>query len=206
MTTTTPRVTAVLKLPTHVPDLIKLGQSIVQAMTGNASFPNPTPPLANVSAAIAALDAAETATKTRAKGTIPVRNTARAAVLAALRDLKVYVQQVSDANHAQAETIIASALMNVRKVAVHTKPDFTAKAGAASASVRLVAKAAARRASYEWQWSADGGKTWTLAATTLQSKTTIGALPLGVSCQFRYRPVTKTGEADWSQAVAMIVK
>ena len=206
MKTITHRTIAVLKLPIHVPDLIKLAQSVVQAMTGNAHFPSPTPALTVVSAAITALDAAETATKTRAKGTVQVRDKARAAVVSALRGLKVYVQQMSDANPDQADAIIASALLNVRKPVVRSKHEFTAKAGPTSGSVHLVAKAAAPRGAYEWQWSADGGKTWTPAPTTLQSKTTILQLPLGVNCQFRFRPVLKTGEADWSQVVSLIVK
>ena len=206
MKTITHRTIAVLKLPIHVPDLIKLAQSVVQAMTGNAHFPSPTPALTVVSAAITALDAAETATKTRAKGTVQVRDKARAAVVSALRGLKVYVQQMSDANPDQADAIIASALLNVRKPVVRSKHEFTAKAGPTSGSVHLVAKAAAPRGAYEWQWSADGGKTWTPAPTTLQSKTTILLLPLGVNCQFRFRPVLKTGEADWSQVVSLIVK
>jgi hypothetical protein len=206
MKTTTPRTLAVLKLPLHVPDLIKVAQAIVEAMTGNAALPNPTPALAVVSAAIAALDAAETATKTRAKGTIEVRNTARAALIAALHELKAYVQTVCDANLPQAETIITSAAMSVKKPPAHTKHDFVAKSGATSGSVHLVAKAVSRRASYEWQWSPDGGKTWTQAPSTLQSRTTILALPLAVTCQFRYRAVTKVGEGDWSQVITFLVK
>jgi hypothetical protein len=203
---TAPRTIAVLKLPVHVPDLIKMGQSIVHAMTGNAAFPNPTPTLATVSTALAALDAAETATKTRAKGTVEVRNTARAAVIAALRELKAYVQQMSDADQAEAATLIASALMSVKKPAVRTRHDFVAKPGATSGSVHLVAKAASRRASYEWQWSPDGGKTWQQAPATLQAKSTLLGLPVATSCLFRYRAVTRVGEGDWSQVISFIVK
>jgi hypothetical protein len=206
MTTTQHRTIAVLKLPTHVPDLIKVGQSIVQAMTGNAALPSPTPPLAAVSAALAALDAAETATKTRAKGTVAARNTVRAAVISTLHELKAYVQQASDADPSQAESIITGAAMSVKKASLRPKTDFAAKAGATSGSVHLVAKAAAHRASYEWQSSADGGKTWQSAPATLQAKATVTGLPPATTCLFRYRPVTKVGEGDWSQVVSFIVK
>jgi hypothetical protein len=132
MKTKTPRTTVTLRLPLHVPDLIKLAQAIVQALTGNPHFPNPVPPLAIVIAAIAALDAAETATKTRAKGTIEIRDAAYTALVKAMRELKVYVQGVCDANPDQAATIVASALMNVRKPAVRTRHDFVAKHGPTS--------------------------------------------------------------------------
>lgn len=206
MTTPLHRTIAVLKLPTHVPDLIKVGHSIVQAMTNNASLPNPTPSLANVSAVLAALDAAETATKTRAKGTVEARDTQRAAVVLMLHELKGYVQVMSDAHPTEAATIIASALMAVKKATPHVKHDFVAKPAATSGAVHLAAKAASRRASYEWQWSADGGKTWQQAPTTLQARTVIPGLPVAVSCLFRYRAVTKTGEADWSQVTSLVVK
>jgi hypothetical protein len=49
---TTHRALASLELPTKVPALITYCQGIVTAMTGNASFPNPTPPLATVTTAI----------------------------------------------------------------------------------------------------------------------------------------------------------
>jgi leucyl-tRNA synthetase len=206
MTTNQHRTIAVLGLPQHVPDLIKKAQAIVEAMTNNPLFPNPTPSLATVSAAIAKLDTAETATKTRTKGTVEERNAARAEAISALHELLAYVQQVSDANRAQAETIITSAAMSLKKPTTRSKQDFEAKPGANSGWVHLVARAPSHRASYVWQWSSDGGKTWQTAPMTLQSKTTILGLPVAVVCQFRFRAVTKAGEGDWSQVVTLLVK
>ena len=70
----------------------------------------------------------------------------------------------------------------------------------------LVTDAAARRAFYEWQYSADGGKTWVSAASTLKTTTTVAGLTPGASVMFRYRAGTKTGEGDWSQTATIIVK
>jgi hypothetical protein len=196
----------VLKLPTNVPELIKTGQSIVQAMTGNAFFASPNPPLSKVGGYLATLTATETATKTRAKGTVEARNAARTDVVGALHGLKAYVQEISDAGGDQGPAIIASAGMSVKRTSAPIKPVFAAHPGATSGSVKLVAKAAGHRASYEWQWSSDGGKTWTTAPATLQAKTVIAGLPVATSCIFRYRAVTKTGEGDWSQLVTLVVK
>jgi hypothetical protein len=159
-----------------------------------------------VSASLDALDAAETATQTRAKGTVEARDGARTTVVSALHDLKAYVQQVSDADRPNAEKIITSALMSVRRPPTHTKNDLVAKPGAVSGSVHLVARAASRRASYEWQWSSDGGKTWQTAPATLQARTTLTGLPVAATCQFRFRAVTKTGEGEWGQVIALLVK
>jgi hypothetical protein len=83
---------------------------------------------------------------------------------------------------------------------------FAAKPAAVSGSVILHAVSAARRASYEWQYSTDGGKTWVQAPGTLQTKTTIAGLTPGVTVTFRYRALTKTGEGDWSLPTQIMVK
>ena len=45
-----------------------------------------------------------------------------------------------------------------------------------------------------------------IAPATLQAKTTVTGLTPGATVEFRYRPVTKTGEGNWSQTVQLIVK
>ena len=199
------RTLVTIKLNLPVPALIKAVKAVAAALTNNPHFPNLNPSLATLNASLAALDAAETATKTRAKGTVPPRNAARMQLLSDMYAAKASVQQVADANPEQAEAIIASAGMGVRKSTPHAKPTFSARAGVTSGSVKLAARAAALRASYEWEWSGDGGKTWTQAAPTLQAKTGISGLPVGTNVQFRYRAVTKTGAADWSQVTSLLV-
>jgi hypothetical protein len=200
------RSVAILKLPLKVPALIQYVQNIVKAMTANAAFPTPTPPLAEVTAAITALNTAETATLTRVTGAVATRNAARIALLALLQQLKGCIQTAADANVENATPIIESAGIAVRKAPVRPPRVFNATAGPTTGSVKLVAAAAARRASYEWETSADGGKTWVPAPPTLQAKTTVLGLAAGTTVQFRYRAVTKTGGGDWSQPVSLLVK
>jgi|SRR5579883_518144 len=186
--------------------VVKKGRGIVQAMTANPLFPAPTPPLATVSTSLDALVAAEQATETRAKGTVETRDAALATVLEQLHALKAYVQQVCDADKENADKIAASASMSTRRTPVQKKPEFAVTSGPVSGSVHLVARASGRRAGYEWESSVDGGKTWQLAPVTLQARTVLTGLPVGVACQFRFRPVTKTGEGAWSQAVTFVVQ
>jgi hypothetical protein len=93
----------------------------------------------------------------------------------------------------------------VRKTPTRRARAFTAKPGPVSGVATVVATSAARRASYEWQYSTDGGKTWLTAPATLQAKTKIAGLVSGANVQFKYRAVTKTGEGDWSQPASLIV-
>jgi hypothetical protein len=197
---------AILKLPKSVPALVTYAQAIVTAVTGNPSFPSPVPSVVTVAAAIAALHAAESTALTRAKGAVADRDDKRAALVALLKQWLPYVQTVADANVETAATVIQSAGIAVKKVAVRKPRVFVAEQGEMSGSAMLVAASAGRRASYEWQYSTDGGKTWVLAPVSLQAKTTVAGLTPGATVDFRYRPVTKTGEGNWSQTVQLIVK
>ncbi len=104
------------------------------------------------------------------------------------------------------QAIIESSSLTVRKSSIRQKAVFAAKPGAVSGTVDLTAKVVARRASYEWDWSADGGKTWTTLPSTLQAKTTVPNLPVGTTASFRFRAVTKAGQGDWSQIVTLLIK
>jgi hypothetical protein len=195
-----------LHLPRPVPALIPYAQAVIVAMTNNPHFPTPLPALADVSAAIAALQTAETAALSRLKGTIVVRNDKRAALVTLMQELRNYVQKTADADPQNGAAIIQSSGFPVRKMPLAKQRVFTAKPGVVSGSVVVTAAPAAKRASYEWQYSTDGGKTWIEAAPSLRAKTTIPNLPVASSVQLRYRPVTKAGPGDWSQPLAVVVK
>jgi hypothetical protein len=205
-TPTTHRTIASLKLPTKVPALITASRAIAQSVTGNSAFATMAPLLAAVTAAINDLETSETATQSKVRGAAATRDVKRTALLTLLHQLKADVQQAADANPAQATTLIQNAGLSVKKTALRPPRVFEAKPGTVTGQVELVAASAARRASYEWETSIDGGKTWQMAPVTLQAKTTVSGLVPGSTVMFRYRPVTKTGEADWSQPVTMIVK
>ncbi len=77
------------------------------------------------------------------------------------------------------------------------------KAGALSGSAILTVKSAGPRASYDWQMSVDGGKTWTEIPSTTKAKTNVAALAVGTSVQFRFRTLTPKGQSDWSQPTGL---
>jgi hypothetical protein len=197
---------ASLLLPSKVADLIAYATRIIAAMTGNPLFPTPTPPLPTVTAALGDLQTAETAALARTQGAATTRNEKRAALVIMLRQLRGYVQSIADATPENGPSIIESAAMAVRKTPVRAAQAFAVKQGVVSGSARVTGIVAARRASYEWQYSLDGGKTWVATAGTLKASVTVTGLPVGTAVQFRYRAITKAGEGDWSQAVVLVVK
>ena len=197
---------AALKLPTSTAALIAFGQGVVTGMTANKAFPTPTPPLATVAASIDALISAENNAATKVKGAATARNVAKNALILQLKQLGGYVQSVADGDVENSATIIESARMSVRKVPARPARVFSAEPGPTTGTAKLVAHSASSRAAYEWEYSIDAGKTWVAAPPSLQAKTTVTGLPAGTSVQFRYRSVTKTGAADWSTPVTLLVK
>jgi hypothetical protein len=146
-----------LKLPRPVGSLITFAQGVVTAMTGNAAFPSPAPTLAEVSAATAALQTAETAELSRLKGTVATRKDKRAALVNLLQELRNYVQKTADADPENSANIVLGSGYVVRKTPTHAARAFHAKAGPVSGSVKLVTRSAGPRSFYEWAYSTDGG-------------------------------------------------
>jgi hypothetical protein len=206
-TTSTPRSIAALRLPTKVAALINYAQAIAKALTGNPHFPNPTPTIAALIAATAALVAAENAALTRAKGAVVQRNAARKSLVQLLQLLRANVQSAADSDPDNALTIIESAGIDVRKPTVRKPRVFAATQAAISGSAKLVAPSSGPRSSYEWEISSDGGKTWVPAPPSIQARTTLPGLPTGTTVQFRYRAITpKAGAGNWSAPVSLLVQ
>ncbi len=205
-TKTTARSFVALNLPVSVSALITYARAMVTRMSGNSSFPNPTPQLAMVTQAIDELQTAETAALARTKGAATTRDDKRAALVLLLHDLRSYIQVTANASPDNGAAIIESAGVAVRKAPTRRARAFAVKPGAVSGSAKVLATSAGRRASYEWQYSTDGGKTWVMAPSTLQAKTTIAGFAPGATVLFKSRAVTKTGEGDWSQPASLVVQ
>jgi hypothetical protein len=174
-------------------------------LTGNPSFPTIVPSLVTLTAAIADLQTAETATLTRLKGAVITRNEKKTALVQLLQQLKGQIQTTADANVENGASIIASTGVAVKKTVVRAPRGFGAKPGAVTGTAKLLTASAGHRASYEWEYSTDGGKTWVTTPVTLQAKTTVLGLTAGTTVQFRNRPVTKAGEGNWTQPVTLVV-
>ena len=195
-----------LKLPKPVPALITYAQGIVKGMTGNAYFTTPIPALTAISTAIANLQVAETSALARTKGAVAIRNENLAVLVGLLQQLKAYIQATSDASPENGSSIIESAGVAVKKAPVHAPRVFAAKIGTVTGTAKIIAPSAGTRASYEWQYSTDGGKTWLELPPTTQAKTSVSGLASGSTAQFRYRSVTpKGGASDWSPPVSLLV-
>ena len=205
ISTVIPRTLGALKLPRKISDLINIAQVIVIAMTGNPNFPNPQPTVAAMTTALNELVMTEAGAKRRATGAVALRNAKQRALVTLLEEWRTYVQSTADANPENAPHIIQSSGVMLRQTPQRKFLGFHAKLGTAPGSVKLVAPAAARRASYDWQYSIDGGKTWVDLLHTLQAKRTVTGLPAMTTVQFRYYATLKTGQTAWSQPISILV-
>lgn len=211
----TQRIRAVLGLTkTNVPVLLAGAKTIHNAMgAAAAQFPSPNPPLATLQAQIQDLDTAEQATKTKTKGTVAIRDTKREILYSSLESERMYVQSLADANPEQAVAIVTAAGLGVGKTPSRTKPVLQVKPGPLPGTAKLVANAsllAGKRTSksvtYNWQMSADGGKTWTNLPSTPLASTTVENLTALTTYMFRVSAtVSKTVGAP-SEAVTLLAR
>ena len=201
------RILIKLGLPKSPSRLLALAKSVLHLMTGNAYFPTPSPALALIAAAIAALEAAETLAQTKAVGATEARDAKADELRGLLRDLGAYVQHISDATPADATSILRSAGFDVRSDARFEKPDFYVRRGSASGQVICFPKAGGVVAFYEVQYMAPGGA-WVSTPIGFKTKVVISGLTVGSMYSFRYRRVVKgpsSVESDWSQTVTFVV-
>lgn len=190
MTKSMHRVLASLKLPSSAPALVLRAREIVAAVNGNTWFPKPSPPLAKVRVAI---DKLQKAAADALRGTIGLhsrRDDEQKALVDLLTRLKAYVQGIANDNPEHAAAIIESAAMFVVGRKTRPRPILEVLRGPVSGSVKLVAKAVAKQASYLWERSEDGGKTWVRIRRTQQANTVADGLVPGTRYGFRFQAVT----------------
>jgi len=214
-TTPTHRVRATLGInKKNIPALLALAKAIYDGMLANpALFPSPNPALALLLALITALDNTQRATATRARGTAAVRDAKRDELYTGLESERMYVQSLCDANPEQAAILIKAAGMTIGKVPARAKPVLEAKEGTQPGSVvlsanerLLVGASVHKKTLFNWQMSADGGKTWTaLPATPFASTEVTGLTPL-TTYAFRVCVTVAKVTGEWSQAVTILVR
>ena len=195
-----------LKAPTPVAGFLVFAQDIHDKMAAaSKELPSPSPTLSVLQTDIDTLKAKEVIVKTRAPGAVQDRNAALKVVKIDLNNERAYVEAVVNANPALAATLVPSVGMALRTAPARTKAPLAAKAGATSGLVHLTAQKAKGARANEWQYSADGGKTWIDLPSTTKATTQVANLQPSTTVQFRHRSVSKTGVSDWSLPVPHVV-
>jgi hypothetical protein len=198
-------ISVVLGLPRPVAKVIIRVTNILDTMVVNkTTFVSPPVALATAQAHVAALVSAEAAAKTKAIGTVQTRDDALKLVVEDAHQLHAYVQQLCNANPAQAANIAAAAAMSLRKRPVRATHDLLVTQ-AVSGAIHVVAGNVKGARSHEWEYSLDGGKSWLVARATTKASTTISGITPGTLVQVKHRSIVKGDSSVWSNPATFAV-
>jgi hypothetical protein len=212
------QVIAVVKWPRRIGSILTLARYILSCVRDNPYFPSPLVALDTVAAHIAAAEAAQVTVLSGLHGSGSAGASALQVVKSDIESLRVYVGSVAQRGGMNGAAIITSAGMLVKNARGPSRPDFAVKQGRVSGSVDLSARAAGRRASYDWQYALVSGPpageagdapsdevVWTSAEQTLVARTTVSGLTPGARYFFRCRTGTPKAVGNWSDAISFIV-
>jgi hypothetical protein len=194
-----------------VTDKIAKGRQIVTAMTNNASFPNPHPPLTEVTTALDELTQAfDLVQSARSEVTTRVANqdNAEARVDQALTKLAGYVESVAGRDDA----LITGAGMETK--ASRSSPTLpsvpqalSASAGEHEGEINLLWKAVPNARSYTIEASQDPAtaNSWTHVGIATSASKVIANLTSGKRYWFRVAAVSAGGQSGWSEHATKVV-
>lgn len=194
-----------------VTEKIAKGRHIVTTMTNNARFPNPTPPLTEVTTALdelaqafASVQSAKSEVATR----VTTQDNATAKVDQALTQLAGYVESVAGKD----DTLITSAGMETK--ASRSTPTLpavpqalSAAAGEHEGEIDLFWKPVAKARSYTIEASLDPATaaSWTHVGIATSGSKSIGNLTSGKRYWFRVAALSAGGQSGWSEHATKVV-
>jgi hypothetical protein len=187
MTVSRYRVEAVLRYDDVKSGLITYASSVLERMTGNASFPNPVPPLSEIAGAIDALREAETGAQLGAAAETALRNARTSDLVALLKLLCAWVEYIANKSPGLAIAMIESSGFYVKR-STHPKPKDVIRVvqGRVSGTVVIHVKLPKKDALIWYRMSVDGGLTWIDLEHLHQAKYTVPGLVPGKTYLFRF--------------------
>ena len=195
---------AVLNIPKAVRDCIHFAQKVGRMMDASPYFPASSVLIAKLVTDTKILDDLETVCVTTPLTTnTKARDAARVVVENDLRDLRLDVQRVANADPLNAETIITSAGMSVKMTGNRGKQQNEAVDGVEEGTIDLIAEGTGP---HEWRISTDE-KEWTKLDSSRTSTTTARGLTPGVLYSIQNRMMlTNNEKSEWSQSVKIRVR
>jgi hypothetical protein len=190
--------------PRNTNDYIAWAKHVVQSMTNNSHLPSPSPPVATVSAHIAAYETAHAAAHPGDKTATAEGHKLLQQVVDDVHAWAAYVQGVADGDPPNAPVIIASSGFGTAPHGVHARPQLHAAMGPGGIVI-LHARGAGRDGVHEWRMSTDGGHTHTALPATKIAHTSVAGLALGTAAAFDHRVNVGTQTGDWSDSVTLVV-
>jgi hypothetical protein len=187
--------------------LLTTTDSILAAMTNNASYPNPSPSLPDVTSARNDFSVALSNAANGGKLLTAIKNEKRVELAASLRPLASYVQVTANGDL----PVLISSGFPIQKperqpIGVLPAPsNLTVTFGARSGELRTTARPLSGAGIYNWRLTTAAEPTVVLqtAQTTAASKTFTGLTP-GVVYRIEVNAVGAAGPSNWSEPVSQI--
>ncbi len=194
-----------------IPEKIARAQQIVAALTDNPNFTAPHPPLAQVTAAINALETASNAAQAarqEAKAKTAEQNASEEELDRVVTQLVAHVESIAGGD----EKVIRSAGLDVRAPSASAPssppapPALTATVGDHDGEIDLSWDTVRGARSYVIERSTDPTTetSWVHAGLSTRSKITIEGLTSGTRYWFRVAALTNNGQAPWSNPAMKI--
>lgn len=177
---------------------------IVDCVTGNDNYPNPTPSIASLAAQVDDLSLANAKAKGGGPGVVADRNLKRKKLEADVDHFVDYIKGLilaTATDPSAAIKLIVGAGLSVRKNGFAPKPAFAVKNSKIPGEVVLIARAVPGAALYFWEYTLDPATSWTSTPATTHAKTTIAGLTAGQMYYFRFRVHTAKGLGEYSDVV-----
>jgi hypothetical protein len=177
---------------------------IISSLTGNTSFPTPTPTLAALQTAADAFSAALLKAGTGNRVDIAIKNAAREVLVDLMRNLCMYVNLTANGDRA----MLLSSGFNIskdREPIVITKPEnLKIETGLSSGELLLSVNAVKGASAYLHEYSTDATlapQSW-VSTTTTASKALLDNLQPGVTYYCRVGVVGPNGQLLYSDAAS----
>jgi hypothetical protein len=190
-----------------VPKLILNTRHYVTNMTGNAVFPNPTPPLATITTQVNLLETNYNISVTRVKGSVAAMRTTEKQLLILIKGLAAYVETIANADPENALKIISEAGMEPKKTAARPPKKFSLTNGKLSGTVVINDKAVVR-GTYLYQMTTDPNTpaSWVQVYAGGNVKFTKTGLTTGTRYYFRAAISVKGIQGNWSAPLDILVQ
>jgi hypothetical protein len=194
-----------------ITDKIAKARQIVTAMSNNASFPNPSPPLSEITTAADEVTQAFSmvqAAKSEVTTRVVTQDNAVAKLDQALTKLAGYVESIAGKD----DSLIASAGMETK--AARSTPSvpgvpqaLSANAGEHEGEISLLWKAVPNARSYAIEASNDPAApaSWTHVGIATSASKLIANLTSGKRYWFRVAAVSAGGQSGWSEHATKVV-
>ncbi|MBI5217421.1 MAG: hypothetical protein HY958_00630 [Bacteroidia bacterium] len=196
-----------------VSEKVDFGKNTVTKMTGNANFPTPDVPLAQITTAANNLETAYNAAQGGGKQLTAAMHAAEKVMDDLLRKQALYVERITNGNEAM---ILGSGFHTSKQPAPAHHPEFTVETGKKAldsfidstheATMVLKRKAVKGAKAWVWQLCTDplAEDKWIYTGFSTQTAFTVENLTPGIKYWFRSASISKEGLSQWCDPIAKI--